>query len=481
MPALRFLITTCVFLTLSHVLTHLAHGTLPPSVQATVEHHNLNPAGLSIFVQELNGNEVLSFNAETPRNPASTMKTVTALAALEVLKPGYRWETELLATSNPKDGVLDDHLYFVGGGDPYLVQERVWLMLQSLMRQGVTRITGDLVLDNRLFAPIVEDTAAFDNQPFRIYNALPSALLTNFNSTYFVFEPTGNGVSIQAYPKIEDLAIDNKLRLAQRSCGGYRRGISLSVQQDNVARFDGRFPNRCKRYGFTRSVMAPETYTAGLIRSIWQQLGGEIEGKTRLGSAPEDAERLVRFKSPTLGDVTRLMNKHSSNLIARHLLLTMGGEQYGWPATEANGRKAIYQWLTSKQLDFPELVIENGAGRSRDARISAKNLVQLIQSGYQSQYMPEFLASLALLGQDGTLDDRHTRSRLNGKAHLKTGRLDHVTAIAGIMQNRSGRRFALAVLHNDTDVHRGLGEAVQDSLLQWLNDLPAPEEVSPSP
>lgn len=481
MPVLRFLFIALVVCLLQPWAINQAVATLPAGVQATIEHHNLDPDGLSIFVQELNGPEVLSFNANTPRNPASTMKTVTALAALEILKPGYRWETRLLAKNDPKEGVLDGDLYLVGGGDPYLVQERVWLMLQSLKRRGVTRITGDLVLDDTLFAPIVEDTGAFDNQPFRIYNALPSALLTNFNSTYFVFKPIGNGVSVEAFPNIEGLTIDNKLRLAQRSCGGYRRGIALTMERDNVARFDGRFPNRCKRYGFTRSVLAPETYTAGLIRGIWQQLGGQIDGKTRSGFAPEDAERLVRFESPTLGDVTRLMNKHSSNLIARHLLLTMGGEKYGWPATEANGRRAIFEWLGAKQLAFPELVIENGAGRSRDARISAKNLVQLIQSGYQSQYMPEFLASLALLGQDGTLDDRHTRSRLNGKAHLKTGRLDHVTAIAGIMQNSSGRRFALAVLHNDTNVHRGLGEAVQDSLLQWLNDLPVEPNVNQSP
>ncbi|MEM7280698.1 MAG: D-alanyl-D-alanine carboxypeptidase/D-alanyl-D-alanine-endopeptidase [Pseudomonadota bacterium] len=454
---------------------------LPPSVVSTLEHHKLDPAGLSVFAQEIGGDVVLSFNSDQPRNPASTMKVVTGLAALEILRPGYRWQTRFYSDAEPSNGVLNGDIYLVGGGDPYLVQERVWLMLQALKRRGVTTIAGDLVLDDSLFEPIIEDTGAFDNQPFRIYNALPSAVLTNFNSTYFVFRPSGNRVAIEAFPEMPDLSINNQLRIAQRSCGGYRRGIALSMQKANVARFDGRFPNRCRRYGFTRSVLAPETYTAGLIRSLWTQLGGELEGKTRVGTPGDEAYRLLTFDSLNAGDVTRLMNKHSSNLIARHLLLTMGGEQFGWPATEHNGRKAITEWLDRKGLVFPELIIENGAGRSRDARISARNLTRLVIAGYQSQYMPEFLASLALLGQDGTLDDRHQRTSLNGKAHLKTGRLDHVTAIAGVMQNRHGKRFALTVFHNDHNVHRGLGEAVQDSLLQWLDNYSGPAAATGSP
>lgn len=183
---------------------------------------------------------------------------------------------------------------------------------------------------------------------------------------------------------------------------------------------------------------------------------------------------LLEHQSVSLGNATRLMNKHSSNLIARHLVLTMGGEISGWPATQNKGLAAIQQWLKQKGLVFPELIIENGAGRSRKARISARHLVEIVETGWVSPYMPEFIASMALLGQDGTLNDRHTRSRLNGRAHLKTGQLDHVTAIAGIMQNNDGKRYALAILHNDTGVHHGLGEAVQDAVLQWLDNYKEP-------
>jgi D-alanyl-D-alanine carboxypeptidase/D-alanyl-D-alanine-endopeptidase (penicillin-binding protein 4) len=82
--------------------------------------------------------------------------------------------------------------------------------------------------------------------------------------------------------------------------------------------------------------------------------------------------------------------------------------------------------------------------------------------------MPEYLASMSISGLDGTLRRRFKASPLIGKAHLKTGSMDHVAAIAGYLQSRSGRRFAVVAMQNHADVHRGPGEEVQEALLRWL-------------
>ena len=84
--------------------------------------------------------------------------------------------------------------------------------------------------------------------------------------------------------------------------------------------------------------------------------------------------------------------------------------------------------------------------------------------------MPEFVASMSLAGLDGTLSFRLDDGPLVGNAHLKTGSLDHVAAIAGYLQSRSGRRFAIVVLHNYTDIHRGPGDEIQEALLRWLHE-----------
>ena len=82
--------------------------------------------------------------------------------------------------------------------------------------------------------------------------------------------------------------------------------------------------------------------------------------------------------------------------------------------------------------------------------------------------MPEFVSSMSLAGLDGTLRYRLGDGALQGKAHLKTGSLDHVAGVAGYLQARSGRRFSVVILQNHTDVHRGYGEETQQALLEWL-------------
>ena len=154
--------------------------------------------------------------------------------------------------------------------------------------------------------------------------------------------------------------------------------------------------------------------------------------------------------------------------MARQLLLTLGAEKFAVPGTEEGGRQVVEDWLKERQFDPAELKLDNGAGLSRESRISAEILGEILRYAWQSPFMPEFLSSLPLSGLDGTLARRFRNDPLTGNAHIKTGRLDDVAAIAGYLQARSGTRYAVVALHNHTDVHRGPGEEVQEALLRWL-------------
>ncbi len=154
--------------------------------------------------------------------------------------------------------------------------------------------------------------------------------------------------------------------------------------------------------------------------------------------------------------------------MARQLLFTLGAEKFAVPGTEEGGRQVVEDWLEERQLNPAELKLDNGSGLSRDSRISAEILGGILRYAWQSPFMPEFLSSLSLSGLDGTLAQRFRDDPLTGKAHIKTGRLDDVTAIAGYLQARSGNRYAVVALQNYTDVHRGPGEEVQTALLRWL-------------
>ncbi len=178
----------------------------------------------------------------------------------------------------------------------------------------------------------------------------------------------------------------------------------------------------------------------------------------------------MQFESLPLADVITRINKYSNNVMARQLLYTLSAEVLGAPGTEAGGRKVVGDWLQQNGLGFSELAFDNGAGLSREARMTAADFGAMLRFAWQQPYMPEYVASMSLSGLDGTLTNRLDNRPLEGTAHLKTGSLDHVAAIAGYMQSRSGRRFAVVVLQNHTDIHRGPGEEIQEALLRWLHE-----------
>jgi D-alanyl-D-alanine carboxypeptidase/D-alanyl-D-alanine-endopeptidase (penicillin-binding protein 4) len=163
-----------------------------------------------------------------------------------------------------------------------------------------------------------------------------------------------------------------------------------------------------------------------------------------------------------------MVNKYSNNVMAHQLLYTLAAERFGAPGTEENGRAVVHQWLQERDFEVDGLRFDNGAGLSRDARMTASHLAHLLRYAYQSRYMPEFMSSMSLAGLDGTLSSRFRDDALTGMAHIKTGSLDDVTAIAGYLQARSGERFIVVSLHNDRNIHRGTGQEVQEALLRWV-------------
>jgi D-alanyl-D-alanine carboxypeptidase/D-alanyl-D-alanine-endopeptidase (penicillin-binding protein 4) len=293
----------------------------------------------------------------------------------------------------------------------------------------------------------------------------------NFKVVRYWFEPDDDAKNVHVWmdPGLTNLDIDNRLALVAGSCRGYQRGITVStnVAVDQIT-FTGKFPNGCERYAMDRAVLGHKEFAFGLFTTLWQESGGVFDGMWKDALAPQDIEPIVEFQSLSLTDVITRINKHSNNVMARQLLYTLSAEVLGEPGTEAGGRKSIRDWLQRHGLEFSKLAFDNGAGLSRTARMTAADFGVMLSFAWQQPYMPEYVASMSLTGLDGTLSRRLEDGPLQGKAHLKTGSLDHVMAIAGYLQARSGRRFTIVVLQNYEDVHRGPGGEVQEALLRWL-------------
>jgi D-alanyl-D-alanine carboxypeptidase/D-alanyl-D-alanine-endopeptidase (penicillin-binding protein 4) len=465
----RNLISLCIVL---YPLTGFPASSLPVPLQSALNFRGVPDNSLSVYVEDLHtGEVVLAWNEAEPRNPASVEKMLTTLVALDTLGPTYTWQTEVHLLGDVEQGTLNGDILLRGFGDPYLVTERFWQLLRQVRQTGIDTISGDLLIDDSYFDVGEYDPAAFDHEPLRAYNVEPNALLTNFKVVRYYFEPgeTPANVSVRLEPPIENLQVINKLKVRSGSCRGYQRGITITPSQDkSTMTLSGNFPDGCNSYAMDRTVLDHNGFTYGLFKSLWQDSGGEISGDWKNVTYSDDLDPFLTFASLPLADVITKINKHSNNVMAKQLLLTLGAEKLGPPGTEAKGRQVVNEWLTGHGMDQSELKLDNGAGLSRDSRMTARQLGGLLRYAYDSPYMPEYMSSLSLSGLDGTLSRRFRGGALTGKAHIKTGSLDDVSAFAGYFQARSGNRYIVVTLQNHTDIHRGPGEEVQEALLRWL-------------
>ena len=460
-----------LFLLFSSIISTQAEP-LPPTVVKALQQADIPQSAVGVYVREVDSPKAdIAHRADEAMNPASVMKLLTTYAALDMLGPAYTWKTDMFATDVKGDAV-SGNLYLQGHGDPALTLENFWLMLRALKQRGVRVIKGDLVLDQRYFDVPKTDPNGFDNKGYRAYNTSPEATLISFKAVSARFIPSadGNRLKIVLDPDLPQIKLRSQVTVKAGPCpNDWREGISKDVQngpRSATIVLRGSFAMDCGEKSLQFNLLANGEFIAGLFRELWTEMGGTWQGVIKEGNVPEGERPLLSWESRPLSETVRDVNKWSNNLMARTILLTLGAERFGAPGTTAKGERAIKAWLSQKNLEMPELVIENGAGLSRHERISAKNLGDLLIDAFNSPIMPELMASLPIAGTDGTMKKRLKNSDMTGYAHMKTGTLDGVKTIAGYVLSKSGKRFAVVFLVNHANA--GDADVAQDALLQWV-------------
>ncbi len=428
---------------------------------------------IAIVVKEVGAREpLISINADRPMNPASVMKLVTTYAGLELLGPAYTWKTEVYVAGDLRGSTLTGDLVLKGSGDPKLTVERFWMLLKQLRERGLRTITGDLVLDRSFFADSDHDPAKFDGETTRAYNVGPDALLMNFKTVRFQFAPAIDDRSVSISPDVKPAQIEivNRTRLVDAPCGDWRERIKLDVQTVTPTQikmvFTGNYPRRCGESTWNISLLDHARFVGGVFANMWSDVGGIWKGAVRLAPVPADARLIATTESPPLGDMVRDINKFSNNVMARQVYLTLSGEIDKQPATAARSLEIVRGWLKRKGIAAPELAIENGSGLSRIERISAASLSQLLDAAWRSPTMPEFISSMSLVGVDGTFRRRLRTDIVAGNAHMKSGTLNDVRALAGYVLAADERRYSVVMMVNHANAL--LTQTAQDALVQWV-------------
>jgi D-alanyl-D-alanine carboxypeptidase/D-alanyl-D-alanine-endopeptidase (penicillin-binding protein 4) len=457
----------CVLLAL---FPGVASAELPVSIAQALKQAGIPDSHVGILVQDVD-NPVprLAHGEKRSFNPASVMKLITTLVALDNLGPAHTFKTRVLVEGPLTDGILQGNLILQGGGDPALTLERFWLLLRELRVRGVREIRGDVVLDTQYYQLDPIDPAAFDQAPLRPYNAAPSALLVNFNTLNLrlgVDSSAANGVSARLDPVPADAlpGLINQLQVTDAPCNGWRE--KLTPQRENGSLIlTGVYPSACGDQSIPLNLLNPDATVAAVFSVLWREVGGFHTGKIRLGAPEMGARLLFENESPALAQLVRDINKYSNNVMAKMLFLNLGAARYAAPATWDKGNRAVRAWVAEHGFEMPELVLENGSGLSRIERISATSLARLLAYAAARPAYYEFAASLPAVGLEGTQKNRLNGSSSAGLAWLKSGTLNGARNFAGYVLGPDGRRRILVMLINHANA--AAGAKAQAALLEW--------------
>jgi D-alanyl-D-alanine carboxypeptidase/D-alanyl-D-alanine-endopeptidase (penicillin-binding protein 4) len=454
------------------LLSGIAHAELPATVAQALKQAGIPDSHVGILVQDV-GNPVpqLAHGERRSFNPASVMKLVTTLAALDNLGPAHTFKTRVWADGQLVDGVLHGNLVLQGGGDPALTLERFWLLLREVRERGVHDIRGDVLLDNQYYLLDPVDPAAFDQAPLRPYNAIPSALLVNFNTVNLRLgvanaTPEKNiSAKLDPPPGAALTGLINQLQLVESPCNNGWREKLTSHRENGSLILSGVYPASCADQSIPLNLLSPEDAVSAAFIALWKELGGLHTGKVRSGIADTQARLLLEFESPPLAQLVRDTNKYSNNVMAKMLFLNLGVARFQAPATWDKSVRAVRAWAAEHAFEMPELVLENGSGLSRIERISATSLARLLNYAATRPAYYEFAASLPAVGLEGTQKNRMNSSPSVGLGWLKTGTLNGARNMAGYVLAPDGRRRILIMLINHANA--AAGAKAQEALLDW--------------
>lgn len=451
---------------------------LPDEVRQALSKSGLPDSALSIVAFPLHQRQQqLRLNAELARQPASTMKLLTGIVALDKLGPNARGRTDLLADSLPVGDVLPGPLYLRGGADSDLDWGALWQLLRNLREQGVREIRGGLVIDRTLFRPARFDVGVppFDEQPEFQYNVIPDALALNGSLLGYVLSADAQTLSARVTPAWPGIELDaSGLALNDKPCkdweADWKPPIVETVGATQRVRLQGSFPRNCRQTP-ELNLVDRQFVTARALRQIWRELGGQIAEAEREGATPAEARVLASHRGRPLAEIMRGMMKSSDNPLTRQTYLRLGAaaaapEEMTLPAAE----RTVREWFAAHGIDASGLVLENGSGLSRTERIKPSQLAGLLTASWDGRQGPELLATLPVAGVDGTLSRRLKGGAAEGRARLKTGTLRNVVAIAGYVPDAQNRPWVVVAMLNDEQASKG--RPVLDALVDWVARQP---------
>jgi len=435
------------------------------------------------------GDTLFARDAHRPLVPASNAKLLTSAAALHYLRPEFRYETFLLSGDPVVGGVLHGDLVLYGTGDPSLARNHredrtdpLRLLARKLHRQGVRAIRGDVVGDGTYFTgPDIPPTWKRSN--LNDWFAAPASALSYEGNTTTLRISSGirPGAPLRVTTDPAEAAVE--ISVIGRTVAG-RPGRPVWALRDDPAdpvEIVGEMSPSSRTISRRIPVPDPPLYAAARLRALLIDEGIEVVGSARsvengdaslLGRrevwAPgfeEDAARprvLARIESPPLGALLATVNQESNNLFAEAIFRTLGRVVEG-EGSFAGGSRVLQRYLV-EEVGLPpgEVRPVDGSGLSPSNRVSPYGLIRILEAVLTSENRAIFLETLPEAGRRRGLR-RMYRSPAAGNLRAKTGTLDRVSALSGIVRTREGETLLFSIVSNDVP-STGAAKRIEDRI-----------------
>lgn len=401
-------------------------------------------ARIGIAIIDVPSGDVLVSKGDGDYNIASNVKLVTTAAALTLLGPEYRFRTTLYADAPTWDGgdTIRGHLYLEARGDPTLDEAALGALADSLRRLGVRKVEGSLVIDDTFFDGDVVPPAFDQKKEDSPFRAPVGAASLNYNSVAVMVQPGAtSGAPARValapdteYVKLENQAItvvEGRTRLAVTSKIPPGKPARLGLTVTGTIRID-----EGERW-IRKRVDDPAEYLGTALRQKLTDRGIKLSGKRLIRAPlPRTARALVARSSDPLGILVREVNKSSNNFMAETLMKTLGAEKRGVPGTWQAGQEVVRAWLAGEVgLGATGWRYDNGSGLYDSNRFTPAHIVAVLRAAWLDfRIAPDFAASLAIAGADGTIRSRMIGTAAERRVRAKTGTLRMTSTLAGYAQ-----------------------------------------------
>lgn len=407
---------------------------------------------ISIQIKHLEtGKEVYAYNPYKLMIPASVTKSFTAYAALEFLKPNFKYKTKILIEEN-------NNLYFKLSGDPTLTFDN----LNDLVKKIPKDKTWNIFIDDLIFDQNYSSNGrSFEDNKF-CFSSPTSAISINLNCFKAALKP-GNYIGHKAILKIHSKIfanIENEIITKNDpSCAPH-----LIAKEDNSYYLSGCIDINSKEIPLNIAYQDPRLMIKSMINYLLNNHKIKYKGIITFKPSPNQATILAKHISKNLSLIIDTMHKDSDNLVANNIAKTIAFYYFKSQGNFANATKAIEKILSAKtNINFSELRIFDGSGESRYNLIAADQLVDLCISAYNNKDIWNyFYKSLPIISIDGTLKHKFKeKPEFHGRIRAKTGHMGGVSTLAGFIDNK----YAFAIMINGSNYCKAELSKLEDNLL----------------